>query len=113
MKQYSLENEYRKISSKGIHKHKKWPKSLKEIKWEEGFEHPMIATVYLDIRRFTKRVIHNPEKTFLTLQLFYLSVWKILEKYNCYVEKQTGDGLMIVFPIDDEGEIERPIEMAK
>jgi len=109
--QLDLEYYFEEIEKRGIIEVDKWPKNI-ELSWYEGIHHKRTACIYMDIRKYSERVSKDFIDTYKYLQLFYLNSWEIISKYGGYVEKQTGDGIMIVYPIDDDEKILDPLKLA-
>lgn len=79
------------ISSGQAHP-RNWNKRLNEPKQYE------IATVFIDIDRFTDYLIRNgPKATLYMIGLFIPEAMRVINEYDGHFEKNTGDGLLAYF----------------
>lgn len=72
-----------------------WNKRLNEPKRYD------IATVFIDIDQFTDYLIRNqPKATLYMVGLFIPEAMRVIDEYDGYFEKNTGDGLLAYFGFD-------------
>lgn len=108
-----LNKYYQILRTREIHPIHEWPIHPKHCNWGESYSHPLTAVIFMDLRHYSKMSHQSVLKSCYSLQLMFYSIWTILQSYPCYVEKQTGDGLMIVYALNDPNDYLKPLALCK